>query len=180
MFERINDIAEFIRKMEWREWRRVFLLFLFLIIIVIATGSSMPLNEEEASVFLELMESGLPEPGIQTIFTHNFAIAALMFTPAYGLLVGVITSYNTGLAIAAIGLSINFSGILLLLTMFLLPFTWLEFISYSIAMTQSVYLIIALVRRNIIKELMRTGILLAMVFLMLLIGAFIEFILISI
>lgn len=174
MEDQPKGIREFIKNLEWRRWKRVFLFFLLLTIIVISIGSSTTLSEDEGSELLEDLESRLPEPTTQPIFTNNFAIAVLMFAPVLGPVIGIIILYTTGVVIAAAAASVNLPGILLILALLLLPFTWLEFISYSIAMTQSVFLIKGLFRKSVKKELARTGLLLIIVFAMLLTGAFVE------
>ncbi|MFQ6135356.1 MAG: stage II sporulation protein M [Nitrososphaerales archaeon] len=174
MEDQPQRIREFIGNLEWRRWKQVFLLFLLLTITVIAIGSSTTLSVEEGSELLEEFESRLPQSTTQPIFTNNFVIAVLMFVPGLGPAAGVLILYTTGVVIAATGLSVNLPGILLLLALLLLPFAWLEFISYSIAMTQSVFLVVGFVRRSVKRELVRTGLLLIVVFAMLLAGAFIE------
>jgi hypothetical protein len=65
------------------------------------------------------------------------------------------------------------------LLLFLFPFTWLEFFAYSIALTESVWLIRRIVQRRAVSELRSTGILIAVCASLLLAGAIIEAAIIS-
>jgi hypothetical protein len=172
-------IIDFINRFEWRRWKRVFLIFIVITLVTISIGSLTPLSEEESSELVEELESRLPEASTQPIFVNNFLIAVLMFIPALGVVSGVFIIYSTGIVISAIGTSLELPGILLIFSLLFLPFTWLEFISYSVAMTQSVFIIIGLINHNLKKELVRTVFLIFSVFVLLLAGAFIEAIIIN-
>jgi hypothetical protein len=171
---RLLRIKEFIWSLGWKDWKKLFLVFLLLTVIIIAIGSSVPMSSERSTELIEDLESLLPDPSAQPIFSNNFGIAAMMFTPIIGMLIGFFALFNTGVFISAMGTSLEIPGTVLLLALLIFPFAWLEFISYAIAMTQGVFLIIGLIRKNFRRELIRTGILLAAVFIMLLAGAFIE------
>lgn len=168
-------IREFVRSLGWRRWRQTFLLFLLLTVVTISIGSSATLSKEESSRIQENLEKNLPKnPTPSNIFTNNFTIASIMLIPGLGIIAGAFVLYNTGLAIAATGLSVNLHGVILMLALLLLPFTWLEFISYSAAMTQSIFLTVGLARRQFRRELIRTAILLTLILTMLLSAAIIE------
>jgi len=156
----------------------LFVANLLLVIIVIAIGSFSPLSTSESEDILEGFESSLPEIATEPIFANNFLIAAIMFIPVLGPIIGIIILHTTGVVIAASGMSVNLPGILLLLGLLVFPFAWLEFISYSIAITQSIFLVIGLLRGRFKNELFRTAFLILTVFVMLFVAAFIEAILI--
>jgi len=178
MEEQYRGIVSNIRKLGWLQWKKMFFLMLLLVITVIAISSSLPMNENQSSDILRDFENNLPEIDTQPILANNFFIASIMMIPIFGLAIGVMVLQTTGIFIAATGISVDIPGIFLLLSLLVFPFTWLEFISYAAAMTQSVFLILGLSRKNLKKELMRTIFLLITIFIMLLIAAFIETILI--
>ena len=167
-----------IRSLGWRQWKWLFLMNLLFVIIIIAIGSSSSLNTSEGEEILESFESNLPDIATTPIFINNFLIAVIMFIPFLGPLMGTIILHTTGVVIAATAMSVNLSGVRLLLGLLIFPFAWLEFISYSIAITQSIFLVIGLLRGRFKNELFRTAFLILTVFLMLFIAAFIEAILI--
>lgn len=178
MKEKIIEIITNIRNLGWRQWKRVFLLMLIFVIIVIAIGSSSSLSINQSSDILREFENNLPEIDTNPIFANNFLISSIMFIPLFGLVIGVIILHTTGVVIAATGMSVDIPGIFLLLSLLVFPFSWLEFISYAAAMTQSIFILLGIFRRFIIKEMFRTVILLSATFIMLFIAAFIETILI--
>jgi hypothetical protein len=167
-----------IRSLGWRQWKWLFLMNLLFVIIIIAIGSSSSLNTSEGEEILESFESNLPDIATTPIFINNFLIAVIMFIPFLGPLMGTIILHTTGVVIAATAMSVNLSGVWLLLGLLIFPFAWLEFISYSIAITQSIFLVIGLLRSRFKNELFRTAFLILTVFVMLFIAAFIEAILI--
>ncbi len=167
-----------IRNLGWGQWKWLFLMNLLFVIIVIAIGTSTPLSTSEGEEILEGFESSLPDIATTPIFFNNFLIAVIMFIPVFGPTIGTIILHTTGVVIAAAGMSADIPGILLLLGLLIFPFAWLEFISYSIAITQSIFLIIGLLRKHFKKELVRTAFLILTVFVMLFVAAFIEAILI--
>jgi len=170
-----GGIRALIANLGWRGWRRVFLVFLILIVMIISLGSSTNLSREEGSKIREEVEKRISErANPQGIFTNNFAIAMLLFTPGIGPVIGLLVLHNTGVAIAATAVSENIPGLLIVMGLMLLPFTWLEFMAYSTAMTQSVFLTLGLLRRSLRRELVRTGILILIVFATLSLAALIE------
>ncbi|MFC1754148.1 stage II sporulation protein M [Thermoproteota archaeon] len=179
MEEQSPGIMVNIRNLSWRQWKRVFLLMLLFVLIMIAIGSSSPLSENQSSDILREFENNLPEIDTQPIFTNNFIIASIMVIPIFGIAIGVMILYTTGVIIAATGMSVNIPGILLLLSLLVFPFSWLEFLSYAAAMTQSIFLVLGLFRKHLKKELIRTAFLLITIFIMLFVAAFIETVLIN-
>jgi hypothetical protein len=167
-----------IRSLGWRQWKWLFLVTLLFVIIVITIGSVSSLSTNEGEEILESFESNLPDIATTPIFINNFLIAVIMFIPVLGPIMGTIILHTTGVVIAATAMSVNLPGVWLLLGLLIFPFAWLEFISYSIAITQSIFLVIGLLRSRFKNELFRTAFLILTVFVMLFVAAFIEAILI--
>jgi hypothetical protein len=82
--------------------------------------------------------------------------------------------YNTGVVIAAEGIVQGIPSFLILSSLLILPFAWPEFISYSTALAESVWLIQRARRGMIRREIKNAAVLVAIVAVMLLIGATIE------
>ncbi len=171
-----SGIRSFLARFDWRVWKRTFIIFLLLTLILIAVGSLVTLSSEQMAEIQKNLERMLPEsPDALFIFRNNFSIASLMLVPGLGVALGLIILFDTGLAISVLAGPTSVPAILIFLALLILPFSWLEFIAYSSAMTQSVLLATALLRRRgVKKELMRTGIIWAGIFVVLLAAAFIE------
>lgn len=165
----------------------IFFLFALLVTVV---GVLLPLSAQEATN--ENNQLSQTQQQIQSmdllrrtaaIFQNNFEICLLMFIPVAGLALGSIALFNTGSYIQAETISTkgyNIPPILVLFALFIFPFTWLEFISYSTAFSETFWFI----RRgledkwrqeivNLLKLVLITAVLLAA-------GAFIEALLIGI
>ncbi len=171
-----SGVRGFVARFDWRIWRRVFITFLILTLVIIAVGSMMTLSSEELSQIQQNLQRMLPQsPDALFIFRNNFSIASLMLVPGLGVAAGLFILFDTGLAITTLAHPTNIPGILIFLGLLILPFSWLEFFAYSAAMTQSVLLTVALVRRQSVKkEIIRTGIVWAGMFVVLLAAAIIE------
>jgi hypothetical protein len=75
--------------------------------------------------------------------------------------------------------STGISPILAFFLLFLFPFTWLEFISYSTAFAESVWIIRRFTQGLGRKEIKNSAVLIAIVTILLLVGAVIETLLIQ-
>lgn len=70
-----------------------------------------------------------------------------MFVPFVGIVIGTIVLFNTGSVLAAQTITLNASNvtgippILIFALLFVFPFVWLEFISYSTGLSESFWLI---------------------------------------
>ena len=113
---------------------------------------------------------------VLSILENNFLIALGMFVPALGVPFGIYVLWNTGYILA--GLSSNPQ--LDLLSLFLLPHSWLEYFSYSIAMTNSIYLIYAMRKGFFKREIKHYSLSILLVFALLTLGAMIEAYIISV
>jgi len=170
----------------------IVIFFLFAILVTVV-GVLLPLSAQEATN--ENNQLNQTQQQIQSmdllrrtaaIFQNNFEICLLMFIPVAGLVLGSIALFNTGSYIQAETIventtkGYNIPAILALALLFIFPFTWLEFISYSTAFSETFWFI----RRglegkwrreivNLFKLVLITAVLLAA-------GAFIEALLLGI
>jgi len=143
---------------------------------VYSAGAASTISEPEAQNLKDMF--GKKVQGIDAIgiFANNFKIAAAMFIPAFGIFLGVVSAYSTGLVFKALAQTTpelaNLPPLIILAT----PFGMLEIISYGIAMSQSAMLVNALVRRRDLRPMvMPTIVELGIVAALLFAGAFIEF-----
>jgi uncharacterized membrane protein SpoIIM required for sporulation len=154
--------------------------FLFSIIITTA-GVLTPLSPEDSKTKgeeLKQLQDSLKGMsvwgGAASIFENNFIICLIMFVPVVGPLYGSYVLYNTGLYVAGESNMMNVSGIIVFFLLFILPFTWFEFIAYSTALASSVWLVWRIIQRRGTRELARTGMFIAICAGLLLLGALIE------
>lgn len=139
--------------------KRIILFFVFLGVFSAAfsLGAEMQVPEEEAKIFLEefnkLLESLKGENFGFEIFLHNTQIALAMFIPGFGIGWGVFSAVSTGFAFAALTTTTPLLGnIPPLALIFATPFGLMELAAYSLAMSRSFLLIMALFKKSSLKE----------------------------
>jgi len=161
--------------------RRVLLaaIFFFLAFSVTLVATLTPLGHEEANDLHNDLEQLRENVSIQMIFGNNLMICLIMFVPVIGPAFGFYALYNTGVVIAAEGLIAGVSPPLVFIMLFLFPFTWLEFIAYSTALSESVLLFWRLIHGKGRKEIVNASILITFCVILLLLGAIVEMALIS-
>ena len=113
------------------------------------------------------------------IFVNNFSICLVMFIPIIGPILGFIVLFDTGYAISAIAQVQGVPSLLLIFAELLTPVFWIEFIAYSIAISESIWLIRRLLQKRA-WELKNTAILIGGCAGLLALGAVVETWLISI
>ena len=119
------------------------------------------------------------------IFENNFQICLIMFIPIVGVILGSIVLFNTGSYIQAEIVTDNatkgthYPPILEFLVLFIFPFTWLEFISYSTAFSESFWFIRRGLQGKWLREIINLLKLVAITAVLLAAGAFIEALLIG-
>ena len=143
--------------------KRILLIifFFFLSLIVTIAGVLTPLSHDEAISINQEFEQALPDITLQYIFGNNFMICLIMFVPFAGPVFGFYALYNTGVIIAASSIAQYQSPIINFLFLVILPVFWLEFLAYSTAMSESVWLIWRAIQHKGKKELMNACILIS-------------------
>jgi len=171
--------------------KRIYSTLFVLILAVVATlaGMLVPLSPEEAQMISDQLNRTITENTAQgtlisTIFLNNFSLCLLMFIPLAGLAIGLFILFSTGMAFRAVfdmqaasGISsatpeIQISTALLVLVLVAATFL-LEYVSYAIGMTESVWLFRRLLHRRW-SELKNALKLIGLVALLLIIGALVE------
>ena len=153
--------------------------FFFLSVMITVAGTLTPLSHEEASEIEKELEEMRGSVNTQLIFGNNFMICLTMFVPFAGPIFGSYVLYSTGVVIAATSLTEGLPSLLVFLFLFAFPFTWLEFLSYSTAFAQSIWLTWRIIQHRGKKELVNTCILISICAVMLLVAAILEMAIIS-
>ncbi|MFA5571691.1 MAG: hypothetical protein GX799_05170 [Crenarchaeota archaeon] len=174
-----------------RHRKRIYstLFILILAVLTTITGTMFPLSEQDAlEVYKSLnqtVEQGLEnETLIQDIFVNNFSLALLMFIPIVGLFFGLYVLFSTGQAFRAIfdiqiangiqASAVDISAEVAILSLVAVGLVFLlEYASYAIGMTESIWLARRLWQRRW-RELKWTALLIGTVALLLIIGAIVE------
>ena len=150
--------------------------FFVVALIVTAAGALTPLSIQDANSLNQEIEQLRQNISVQYVFGNNLMLCLPMFIPFVGPVFGLWVMYNTGVVIAAetIAVSPQVSPLLTLLTLFLFPFTWMEFISYSTGFAESVWLIRRGMQGMGKREIKNAAILIAIVAVILLLAAIVE------
>jgi hypothetical protein len=134
--------------------KRIILFFVFLAVfsVTFSLGAQLDVPEEEAKLFLdefnELLEALRGENFGIEIFLHNTRIALPMFIPGFGVGWGMFSAFSTGFAFAALATTIPLlTQIPPIVMIFTTPFGLMELAAYSIAMSRSFILIVALFKK---------------------------------
>ena len=130
----------------------IFVVSFLVLTVVLAFASTSKLSPQEATQLNQTI-AGI-KPTTLGIFFNNARIDLIEFVPVLGPAFGVYVSYITGLAISAIAQSSSvqgISGFVALLALLITPIYWMEFFSYSLAVEESVSLVIS--ARN--KQMLR-------------------------
>jgi hypothetical protein len=163
---------------------------LFLSILATVAGTLVPISQQEAQIISDQLNQTVTQGTvggtlIPDIFINNFSLCLLMFIPLAGLGIGLFILFSTGMAFRAIfeiqaanGLSgattsnidptTAFLALALIGAVFLL-----EYVSYTIAMTESVWLFRRIMQKRW-SELKITAAVIGIVALLLIIGAVVE------
>jgi uncharacterized membrane protein SpoIIM required for sporulation len=174
----IIDIS-FWKKASTKRKRIYSLIFIFIIsVIVTLAGSLVPLSTNDAQMLYDQVNKPITEnKGLGSlslyIFRNNFLLCLVMFIPIVGVAFGLFILFSTGIALGAIATIQGIPVILDFLILLITPIFWIEFVSYSLAMTASIWLSRRLLQKRW-RELKWTGISIAITALLLVIGAVFE------
>lgn len=134
--------------------RRIYSTAFILIVAILVTlsGLLVQVSPEEQKALYDQENQTITSSNLAThIFVNNFELCLLMFIPLAGLAIGMFILFDTGLAIRAIldyeaanGItsttsSVTASTAIVLLLLIGAVFV-LEYVSYTVAMTESVWL----------------------------------------
>jgi hypothetical protein len=146
--------------------------------VITFAGTLMPLDTEMANMLSDQIGQMLVENDDFTsltfaIFLNNCRICLIMFIPLVGIAFGAISLFSTGVAIKALSIVQGASPSFMLLSLIIGPIFWIEFIAYSMGMTESVWLFRRLLKGRW-RELKRAVVLIGIAVGLLALGAIIE------
>ena len=137
----------------------VMFITLAVIIAVFIVGAYTPLSEEYASFlantalkkFEHILRSDFPHMMLG-IFLNNASICLLVFIPVAGVALGLLAIYSTGLVMSALAIVSNKSRDFLLAHVFSTPHTWIEFLAYSIALSENIILTYTIIAKFLFRK----------------------------
>jgi len=139
--------------------KRLYSIILVFIVALVVTivGSVTPLSQQDATNISQNLNSTLQlhretNTLTQYIFLNNFGICLLMFIPIVGAGLGMFILFNTGLALGAIASTQGYPVWVGLGSLVLTPVFWLEFAAYSLAMAESVWIFVRIIRLRLKVE----------------------------
>ncbi|MDR0493363.1 MAG: hypothetical protein LBH74_06990 [Nitrososphaerota archaeon] len=174
--------------------KRVYSVCIMLVLAMLATliGALVPVSPETAQIISDQLNQTLTEGQAQgtldfDIFFNNFPLCLLMFIPLVGFFIGMFILFSTGQAFRAIfevqmangtatatpDVSIAATTITVALIGIAIVFL-LEYVSYSIGMTESIWLFRRILQNKWRSELKWLVIFIGVVALLLVIGAIVE------
>jgi hypothetical protein len=163
--------------------KRITTALVFLLLWQVATvlGTLTPVSRQYANSINQEISQERSTATVEDIFGHNLILCLAMFVPIVGPIFGFFSAYSLGVVMVAQSISYNppLPPLLLLFAYFLIPIYWLETISMSIGLAESVWLIRRTTQGYGKRELRNAAVLIAIVTLILLASATLEIILIN-
>lgn len=137
--------------------KRVIAMMIFYAISFLSTlaGSISDIDSIEARILVREIEElrntilKTPEIGTAMIFGNNMIHCLSMFIPVFGLVRGLYVLYLTGRALAALGLVYKSNPVNLVIATFIFPHALMEYLAYSIALSEGFWLIYVIVKGGV-------------------------------
>ncbi len=178
----IKSALEDLTRKERLMW--FFIIFEFLVIVTMI-GAGQPVSTSAATSLVNGLNASIPyssgtEAVAISIFKNNYTLALFMIIPFAGPVLAAYTSFNTGYVMSAQAnvfsqqYNVAFTGIDRFLSIMVTPVFWLEFVCYSAAVLESIYLMRSLFTGNVKKELVRAIVVIASIAIVLFLSAQIE------
>jgi len=161
-----------------------FLFILVLSIVLMTIGSLLPISPQNAHLIVDQLNQTITQNQAsgtlpQAIFLNNYRVCLIMFIPIFGIAFGFLSFFATGYALGGISLLQGVPPLQNLSLLLITPHTWLEFIAYAIAVSESIWLLRRLMQKRL-SELKNTAILIGVCAGLLALAAIVETWLISI
>jgi hypothetical protein len=167
--------------------KRIITVAVFLLLYEVATvvGLMTPLSQADANNINQQIDQAAANASVEDIFGHNLILCLATFVPIGGTIFGFFSSYTQGIAMVAQSMNPKLraegltSPVLVFFAYFFIPVYWLENISMSIGLAESVWLIRRASQGYGKRELRNAAVLIAIVTLILLASAILEIALIN-
>ena len=141
----------------------------------------MTVSNEDAMEFLKEFQLTIEGIDAVGIFAHNASIGLPMFIPGFGMIWGAFTAWSTGFAFSALATTNPLLESIPPLSVLLIsPFGLMELTAYSIGMSRSMLLLHTIIKKNPLKNELRSIVIeVGIVMTLLLAGGIIEFMMIQ-
>jgi len=181
-YEYFKEARQELTKRERLLW--FFIIFEFLVIATMI-GAGQPVPASQATGLVKSLNASIPyssgkEAIALSIFKNNYYLALLMDIPLAGPVMATYVSFNTGYMMSAQAIvysnqtSVAFTGTDRFLSLMVLPIFWLEFVCYTAAVLESLYLLVSLFTKRFTKELFTAIIVIVGITIILFISAQLE------
>ncbi|MDG6927781.1 MAG: hypothetical protein JRN26_03140 [Nitrososphaerota archaeon] len=178
----IKGVLEDLTRKERLLW---FLIIFEFLVIITMIGAGQPVPASSASTLVNGVTASIPyssgtEAIALSIFKNNYTLALFMAIPLAGPFLSAYTSFNTGYIMSAQAsvysqqLQIAYTGIDRFLGIMVTPVFWLEFVCYSAAVLESIYLTKSLFTGNFRDELARAVVVIIGIAIVLFLSAQVE------
>jgi len=158
---------------------RISLFFIFLTLYTISyqIGAMGDVSDEESLAFLEEFGELLESIDAFGIFANNIILALPMFIPGFGVAWGLFSGWSTGYAFASIiATTPALADFPPLAILYSSSFGFIELVAYSIATSRGYLLIWNIIKRKKLgADMIPLSIEIAVVFVLLYVGAYLEF-----
>jgi uncharacterized membrane protein SpoIIM required for sporulation len=146
--------------------------------LLVAIGSLIPISHQNATQLVSQLNQTVNQNKAsgtvpQFIFLNNFRICLIFFIPVGGPILSFISFIATGYYIGAESQVFGIPSLVYAFFELLSPVFWIEFIAYSIAISESIWLFRRLTQKRY-RELKNTAILIGVCAALLAIGAIVE------
>jgi hypothetical protein len=170
------DLVNPLYKMTKSRRIKLFGAFLIFNIIAFLAGAFTALDYDTAQGIVNEIAPLIENPTLSLLLGNNLSISLTGFIPIIGVFSMIYVLYSTGLAFSAVATVYGVPSLILILSTFITPSFWLEFIAYSLAMMEGTMIFLTLLtsRNRIRQELVIAVFVLGLVTLLLAIGALIE------
>ena len=154
-------------------------IFVFIVIyLLFFIGSLIPINHQDATQLVDQLKQTITENQAngtlpQFIFIQNFRISLIFFIPVIGPAFGILSFVTSGYVIGAEAQVFGIPPVLYSSLELLNPIFLIEFMVYSTAISESIWLLRRLIQRRF-RELKNTAILIGICAGLLAIAAIVE------
>ena len=155
----------------------LFFIFMGLYSLSYQIGALSEIGDEESSAFLEEFGDLIESIDAIGIFANNIILALPMFIPGFGVAWGLFSGWSTGYAFASIrGATPSLTDFPPLGILYSSSFGFLELVAYSIGTSRGYLLIWNIIKRKKLGiDLIPLSVEIAVVFVLIYVGAYLEF-----
>ena len=155
----------------------LFFIFMGLYSLSYQIGALSEIGDEESSAFLEEFGDLIESIDAIGIFANNIILALPMFIPGFGVAWGLFSGWSTGYAFASIiAATPSLSDFPPLGILYSSSFGFLELVAYSIGTSRGYLLIWNIIKRKKLGiDLLPLSVEIAVVFVLIYVGAYLEF-----